>query len=323
MDVSPAKAPLTIHGHIHDHQRPQANIWYMGTPIQHAFGDTMDKTISWISWRPKTGWQEERIDLGLIKRKNIRLRVTEILEWDPPPGFLIKVTIEGSPGELRTLSLPRIEKLKRQGISINIKTKVMVPVTSHIHQSYRARTYLVSLYLALAQNKSKGRILVEWFSQIFGQTNLRAITEVEGSNLNHGLELLLQDSLPAISPQSEIEAVEFPGSLVDSRSSASCTSPLVLSASSTSSLVSSTPSPLSLILSDSSTPSPPSSLILSDSSRLALSPSLASTSNLSTNSSDIGQSVVEPRLSVSAPVTNAGSLKLVLSNSNCLRQQEL
>jgi len=36
--------PQVISGHIHDNQRPQPNIYYPGSPLQHAFGDT-DKRV--------------------------------------------------------------------------------------------------------------------------------------------------------------------------------------------------------------------------------------------------------------------------------------
>jgi DNA repair exonuclease SbcCD nuclease subunit len=36
--------PQIISGHIHDNQTPQKNIYYTGSPLQHAFGDT-DKRV--------------------------------------------------------------------------------------------------------------------------------------------------------------------------------------------------------------------------------------------------------------------------------------
>ena len=45
-DKWPLHNPLVVSGHIHDYQRPQENIIYIGTPMQHAFGDNTKKTIS-------------------------------------------------------------------------------------------------------------------------------------------------------------------------------------------------------------------------------------------------------------------------------------
>lgn len=45
-DKWPHEYPLIISGHIHDYGRPQNNIIYTGTPMQHAFGDQDTKSIS-------------------------------------------------------------------------------------------------------------------------------------------------------------------------------------------------------------------------------------------------------------------------------------
>ncbi len=45
-DVWDTNYPLAISGHIHDYQRLQNNLLYIGTPMQHTFGDRDDKTIS-------------------------------------------------------------------------------------------------------------------------------------------------------------------------------------------------------------------------------------------------------------------------------------
>ena len=40
--------PNVISGHIHDHQKPQKNIYYPGAPLQHAFGDTETRVVCYI-----------------------------------------------------------------------------------------------------------------------------------------------------------------------------------------------------------------------------------------------------------------------------------
>ncbi len=37
--------PLVISGHIHSEQRPQKNIFYPGSVIQHAFGESEDNGL--------------------------------------------------------------------------------------------------------------------------------------------------------------------------------------------------------------------------------------------------------------------------------------
>ncbi len=67
--------PLVISGHIHNYDRLQSNIIYTGTPIQHAFGDSTDKTISFFIFNNE--FTEERIDLHLPKKKIIYMNVEE------------------------------------------------------------------------------------------------------------------------------------------------------------------------------------------------------------------------------------------------------
>ena len=40
-----ATSPLVLSGHIHDHQRVGENVFYPGTPLQHAFGDTDTRVV--------------------------------------------------------------------------------------------------------------------------------------------------------------------------------------------------------------------------------------------------------------------------------------
>jgi predicted phosphodiesterase len=167
-DKLPLNHPFVVTGHIHDYQRPQANILYTGTPIQHAFGDTVDKTISLLTW-DGDAWEEERIDLGLIKRKCIRLKAHELATWQPPPGYIIKVIVEGTPGELRTVrSLPLIEKLRKQGVIVTIKT-LPEQSTYKVGSSVRkTRTYLVNLYDRIEKQPHVDQMKY-WYVDIFGR----------------------------------------------------------------------------------------------------------------------------------------------------------
>jgi UDP-2,3-diacylglucosamine pyrophosphatase LpxH len=40
--------PILISGHIHDHQQPQENVYYPGTPLQHSFGDSDVRVLTKI-----------------------------------------------------------------------------------------------------------------------------------------------------------------------------------------------------------------------------------------------------------------------------------
>ena len=86
------KAPQVISGHIHDYHRLQENILYIGTPIQHAFGDRPDKTISYIVF---TGdkYFEERINLGVPRKFIVRLSCDEVTKYIPEPNSEINSSL--------------------------------------------------------------------------------------------------------------------------------------------------------------------------------------------------------------------------------------
>nr|QBK90817.1 MAG: DNA repair exonuclease [Pithovirus LCPAC201] len=167
-DEWPINGPLIISGHIHDYQKVQENVWYTGTPIQHGFGDTAGKTISFMSWsNPDQGWEEERIDLGLIKRKTVRMGILDLIIWTPPEGFLLKVIISGTPGELKTLpALSKIHYLRRSGIVVTIKTLPDKPlsITNSTGIQYTSVGYLIALWKEVSQNER----MKLWYQNIFG-----------------------------------------------------------------------------------------------------------------------------------------------------------
>ena len=62
-DKWPHDYPLVISGHIHDYGRPQFNIVYTGTPMQHAFGDHNSKTVSEFIFYPNM--EKRKMDVTL------------------------------------------------------------------------------------------------------------------------------------------------------------------------------------------------------------------------------------------------------------------
>ncbi len=135
-DKWPHINPLVISGHIHDYGRPQENIIYTGTPMQHAFGDREDKTISLFTFKhnqvdissdeKSNGdviWKEERIELPLTRRAIVYLKTTQILEWKPPHGKLIKAVIRGTSAEIKAaMKLQYVKQLIKEGVKVVYKT---------------------------------------------------------------------------------------------------------------------------------------------------------------------------------------------------------
>lgn len=113
--------PLIISGHIHDYCRLQKNIIYVGTPLQHAFGDSTDKTISLFNFTDDN-YEEMRIDLGLIKKIIVTLTPDKLKTFKPDLSKLTKLIIKGDDIDLKDCrKRSEIKKLLQQGISVTYK----------------------------------------------------------------------------------------------------------------------------------------------------------------------------------------------------------
>ena len=172
--------PLTntyvISGHIHDYQEPQVNILYTGTPIQHAFGDRHDKTISYFTYNSSTERNHERIDLGLPRKHIIRLTCAEVSTYVPQPNCELKIIIRGTSGEIKAIMKhPNIDTWKRCGYKIAYKDIPLDKVAiindnngnesiPQIVQSKAPLRFSMVLYNAVSSNPRLGPL----YNRIFG-----------------------------------------------------------------------------------------------------------------------------------------------------------
>lgn len=102
-DEWPRTHPYVVTGHIHDYQEPQSNILYTGTPIQHAFGDRHDKSISYFTFISPTERLHERIDLGLPRKQIVYLTCGEVSTYVPQSNCELKIVIRGLAGEIKAI----------------------------------------------------------------------------------------------------------------------------------------------------------------------------------------------------------------------------
>lgn len=93
--------PLVISGHIHDSQVVGKNVYYTGSAMQHAFGDSERKGIWYVEFCDlfESGWKYSKFDLGLKKKKMVYLdakdAMNEIPVFDKTKEDL-KVVIKGT-----------------------------------------------------------------------------------------------------------------------------------------------------------------------------------------------------------------------------------
>lgn len=65
--------PQVISGHIHDKHKPQKNVFYVGSAMQHAFGECPRKALHLFTVESENECKEEEVELNLVERKIIYL----------------------------------------------------------------------------------------------------------------------------------------------------------------------------------------------------------------------------------------------------------
>lgn len=129
--------PLNIAGHIHDFEIVQKNLIYIGTPFQHSYSDTYDKTISIFSILSKTEIKHSRIDLNIPKKIEIVLTVDELLKYTPIENSKIKIKLQGHKSEIKSILL--LTNIKEMIEKYNI---IIIPIIiDDVNSSDTIETY--------------------------------------------------------------------------------------------------------------------------------------------------------------------------------------
>lgn len=118
-DVWDLENPDVVSGHIHTYQKPQKNILYPGTPFQHNFNDTNNKTVSMLFFDRIYGYTEERISLNIPEKITIRVSYDKLSELVIPPNNKVKIIIYASPSQIAVSNKNLfISKWRKKGFKI-------------------------------------------------------------------------------------------------------------------------------------------------------------------------------------------------------------
>lgn len=169
-DTWPLEAPMCISGHIHDYQRLQDNLYYVGTPIQHGTTDIGEKTVSdFIFVLKDNNWhtEEERIDLKIPKKIHIIISKEEILKFPfPENASFVRLDIEIDPIEFRKLlKEEHIKKLKTAGVQIkSINPRKRIEKTEVSKKNFKV-SYCKRLFKTIKDEDSN---VQKVFKELFG-----------------------------------------------------------------------------------------------------------------------------------------------------------
>ena len=117
--------PNIISGHIHLNQHPQNNIYYPGSSLSIAFGESNKNIIAYITFTESKTYDLEEIDLGLPKKKIVYVDIKEIDKFTIPDTVdKIKLTISGVYEDFKSFKdTTKYKELVNNGIKIIFKPK--------------------------------------------------------------------------------------------------------------------------------------------------------------------------------------------------------
>ena len=95
-DKWPLHYPHVVSGHIHSRQIPQENVYYMGSAMQNAFGESEKNIIAYLTIE-EGEYEREEIDLQLPRKKIVYKDVEDIEDYKVPENSedKIKLTVSG------------------------------------------------------------------------------------------------------------------------------------------------------------------------------------------------------------------------------------
>lgn len=129
--------PEVYSGHIHGYQKVQENWWYIGSPMQHDFGDSEDRAICLLTLT-ETSREEQRIFLpGIPKLITIRVSCSELPFITIPEFDKVKVVVSGTSGELKGVPERIWDDLEKKGVIVQKK----VESNQRIHQDFSKNIY--------------------------------------------------------------------------------------------------------------------------------------------------------------------------------------
>jgi predicted phosphodiesterase len=116
--------PLVVSGHIHSKQQPQQNIYYTGSAMQHAFGESEQNIIAIFEFDHEGTYKVDEIDLMLKRKKIIYLDMDSVEKFVMPNSEDdLKITLKGNYDEFKAFKKgEKYKQLTKEGVKVVFKT---------------------------------------------------------------------------------------------------------------------------------------------------------------------------------------------------------
>ena len=124
--------PLVISGHIHSRQIPQPNIYYSGSALQHAFGESEKNTIAYFNFEDDGTYTFDEINLNMPRKKIVYMDVEDIVNYQIPETHdQIKLTLKGNYEQFKSIKKTKAYKdMVQKGIKVVFKPKKIEKVSN-------------------------------------------------------------------------------------------------------------------------------------------------------------------------------------------------
>jgi DNA repair exonuclease SbcCD nuclease subunit len=120
-----ATDPFVISGHIHNEQWVNENIWYVGSSMQHAFGESDKKCVGLVKFDVGGSKPEIKlIETGLTKKKIVYLDISKAENFRPEENTQTKIVLKGTAEEFKAFrKSSEYTKLSELGLKISFIPK--------------------------------------------------------------------------------------------------------------------------------------------------------------------------------------------------------
>lgn len=125
-DKWPLDNPLVVSGHIHSKQRPQPNVYYTGTPIQIAFGESEDNIVAVFKFEKGKELELDEVQLGLPGKKILYMDVDDVSNFiiDTTSKDKVRITLSGNYEQFKAVKKTvKYKELTESGVKIVFKIK--------------------------------------------------------------------------------------------------------------------------------------------------------------------------------------------------------
>jgi hypothetical protein len=114
--------PNVISGHLHMNQRPQKNIYYPGSSMQVAYGETDDNIVAIIRFTDENEYDIEEIPLKMSRKKIIYTTIDNVEIPEEDINNKLKMSISGDYEEFKTFKKSKkYKQLISNGVNVVFK----------------------------------------------------------------------------------------------------------------------------------------------------------------------------------------------------------